>query len=150
LGFDGQDLYFSEARSMPPFWAGADGDDAIGAFFLALLVGGAFTGMCCIAWSYETSSLTELVLWRLSSLAGLGYLILVLTVFAFFLTLDELDHFASCNPVTELPMNYVLILSALLYAILRVVSIVLAVRELSVTYEGMYRVVQWTDFIPHL
>jgi hypothetical protein len=134
---------FQESKSVPPFWAENYNHQYLQVSLKPLLVGIAFAGINCIAWSYETSTTPELVLWRLSSLAGPGFQILTKSALVF---INKVER----RSVSELLMNHLLILLALLYAILRVASIVLAVRELSMTFEGMYRVVQWTDFIPHI
>lgn len=147
-------VYFDAIQSpnvkqVPIFYSGWPSNDEIFlATFISFLIGGIFAGINCIAWSYTTSSFTEIVLWRISSLAVFGLLLFgcisLLLHLCFFKSLKW--HVSDSRRV----MGRLILLSGLLYMAARIVSIVLAFMELKRPPSSTYDTISWIQSIPHI
>jgi hypothetical protein len=126
-------------------------------FWWTCLIGSLFAGINCIAWSYEspTLSLTELFLWRLSSLAGISLALQLIVTFLMARIVenrnDDREDWRR-SYITETFLAWTMTLWAVIYVTFRIISIVLAIRELTAAplQLGIYESVHWVDLIPHV
>lgn len=149
LGTGDNYVILPNLQQVPIFYSGNPTDGPIfQASATAFLVGGAVAGINCIAWSYETSSFTELVLWRLSSLALLGHLLF--GFMSFFLCIVFEVVFKYRFDLIDRILAHSFLISGLLYAAARIQSIILAFMELRMLPLGAYRIPYWINFVPHV
>lgn len=149
VGFDDDSVRLSSAKQVPMFYSGRPyDDDIIFANAAALVIGGIFAGLNCIAWSYDAPSFAELVLWRISSLAVFGLLLLVGVSLLIQICLAEFLKWQDSDDFSVL--RCMLLLSGFLYMVARVLSIVLAFMELRSAPSSTYDTVSWIRFIPHV
>lgn len=135
-------------KYVPMFYSGRPTESQVlVANSVALLIGSAFAGINCIAWSHESPLFTELVLWRLSSLAIFGLFFLG-CISAFLVW--SLEFMLEWNyRRSDWLVSRLLLLYGLLYGAARILSIVLAFIELRSLPSGAYETFYWVDFIPH-
>jgi hypothetical protein len=140
-------------KQVPMFYAG-DSEDrrAFDAWCISWFVGAVFSGILCITWSYPASSLAELVIWRLCSLSGIAFFIFFLGCALLYDYLDNLDigRWGFNSEGSEAVVGLFALFLVLAYVTARVVTIYLAVKDLTRSPSETFEVVYWTDFIPHI
>ena len=140
VGGQDNDVNLSLEDRVPRFWANTTDDETmITADLIVLGVGVCFGAIHCIAWIFSLPTHTELLIWRISSVAITAVPIYI--PLASFLA-DWMGgiHFAI---ILILP-------TGILYIIARVVTLVLAFTSLRGLPPGAYETVHWTTFIPHV
>ena len=141
------DVDLSREDRIPRFWA----DDQRGeyystAVFIVLQVGVCFGAVHCIAWDFLFPTHTELLMWRISSVA-----ITALPIYIFLMTLlgnwlSNMDFDKSSATVLYVgPLS-----GCLLYIIARMVTLALALTSLRGLPSGAYETVHWTTLLPHV
>jgi hypothetical protein len=147
-GFTGEYAHLPQLGRVPTFYGGdRQHYSPTGSFLYVCSIAGMFAGIMCIAWSYEAPSNIELLLWRLSCLAGIG---LVLQFNATFLVLGFLKDLEIFRPFLYLTEAILAWTMTVVYVIFRVMSIVLAVRELNTAPLGIFETIHWVELIPHV
>lgn len=150
LGSEDPQLALFRVRKVPMFYGGglqSDLEYEFGQTLGTLLVGGVFMAINCIAWSYQTTSLTELVGWRLCSLSILGCTLfggITACISGMFQATPYIHEF--WPPL----LRWLMLLLTSLYVISRIALIILAVVELKKLPSDAYEVVHWTTLIPHI
>ena len=141
----------SDEKQVPIFYA-AKPDKAQRdlAAAISVIVAMIFGGIHCFAWSLQFPSHAEQLLWRVSSIAILGYPgILGLTFLFESLWVKYYKH-----PITDITSRrYLIVLFVLgipVYVAGRVILVVLAFATLRSLPQGAYGTPQWTIFIPHI
>jgi hypothetical protein len=151
LGAQDDWVNLHKRTKVPIFYSGKPaGNELLTADVITLAAGVVFGAIHCIAWSFDPSH-TELLLWRLSSIAITAVpALLVLSLILWYLLLTE------CSPVFR-PLHALLgtiirsvPLSGLLYVAARLTTIVLAFINLSSLPPGAFQAVHWTTLILHL
>ena len=133
---------------VPMFWA----DDRRGEYYLiadgiVLGVGVCFGAIHCIAWHFSFPTHTELLMWRISSVAITAVPIYILLMFFFGIWLGKVmdsDKFGS-TIIYFGPLS-----GGILYIIARAITLVLAFTSLKDLPPAAYETVHWTTFIPHV
>lgn len=136
------DLRKKGLTQVPTFYAGNPEQHLILlADFIALMIALVFGAIHCIAWSFTFPSHTELLLWRISSVA----IVVVPFIFAILVGLFAFD---------ERQMSKVVIFGAVLgipcYILARIVLLALAFTTLRSLPPTAYETVNWLTFIPHV
>lgn len=134
---------------VPRFYGGRRYNNKVGLSLICVcLLASAFAGINCIAWSYESSTLIELGLWRLASIAGIAFFLHIPVTFLF---LDAVWEHWHRMPYSTF-LAWTTILWAVIYVFFRVTSIVIAIRELNAapTQLGIYEAIPWVELIPHV
>ncbi|KAJ7346323.1 hypothetical protein DFH08DRAFT_213168 [Mycena albidolilacea] len=127
---------------VPAFWSSHDEPPPETAF-AAMLVGVVFGAIHCAAWNASFLSPTERILWRVSAVVVAGYpALLVIPHGVGHLRWDghTHDHVSFASQV----------LGVALYAMFRIVLIVLPLIALRSVDKGLLIDVDWTLYIPHL
>ena len=141
---EGVDL--SHEDRVPRFWANNTGSVAAIADFIALGLGVCFGAIHCIAWDFSFPTHTELLIWRISSVAITAVPVYVpfVTIFGGFL--------ATVRPgnVLEVCFYFFILSGGILYILARAVTLILAFTSLRDLPPGAYETVHWTTFIPHV
>jgi hypothetical protein len=137
IGRGGGHLILFQSKDIPTFYGGGFyGEDEPISSLVTLMVGGVFAGITCIGWSHQTSSLIELVGWRVCSLALPGIALLAMAFVPI------------CGLLSDL--RWSVLLGTFLYTTSRLLLVVLALLELRSLPSDAYEVVQWTALIPHV
>lgn len=149
FGWQDDCICLSRSKITPMFYSGKPTDDQM--FIssgIGILLGNVFAAIHCIAWSFVSPTLTQLVLWRLCSLAILGIVLFLLGAFLSAAVNEKaLEMLNDCPGRT---FFQVLLLGwVLVYMISRMGSLVLAFMELRAPPPGVHQTVYWTNFIPH-
>jgi hypothetical protein len=140
-----------EMTKVPMFYSGRPGgNEGSIADLITLAAGVVFGAIHCIAWSFDFGSRTELLLWRLSSIAIT--VVPALFVLAFGIGLIAHKGFLKNIFVFVLGVLVIFVLpfSALLYVAARLTTVILAFTNLASLPPGAYQTVHWTTLIPHL
>ena len=134
----------SHKNRVPRFWSDTTDEDVIIAHLIMLGVGVCFGAVHCIAWHFSFPTHTELLIWRISSVAITALPLYIPLMIGFGMLLGvSID--------TENLYATVVYLSAgLLYILARAVTLVLAFTSLRDLPPGAYESVHWTTFIPHV
>ena len=145
-GNQDRDVDLSCEEKVPRFWADTTVDDDVySADFTVASVGVCFGAIHCIAWVFSFPTHTELLIWRMSSVAITAtpiYIFFMLSLAALFSMKSE--KFADV-------VGFLGFLSAgILYILSRAVTLVLAFTSLRDLPPGAYETVRWTTFIPHI
>lgn len=146
----------SNSKKVPMFYAGDPEDNkSSGAWFIAWMIGGGvFSAILCITWSYKasTSSLAELVIWRLCSLSGVTFFLLFVALALLYDYWDNLDvgWKVSSSAWYENGIGTLVFLFVVSYIVSRITTIFLAIWELRTPPAGTYETVHWTNYIPHI
>ena len=142
-GSQDDDVNLSREDRVPRFWANTtDGEQAI-ADLIVLGMGICFGAIHCIAWLFSFPSHTELLMWRISSVAITAVPIYIPLMFYLGIWLADKDF-------GETVLYFGPLSGGILYIIARAVTLVLAFTSLRELPPGAYETVHWTTFIPHV
>jgi hypothetical protein len=156
FGYTYDNVYFPDGRTVPRFYTGgnqSNPDRSAGHFFIVLSLSILFAAINCIAWPYDDKNglpLVEVVFWRLSSFAGVGFWLISAQSLFVVGIMDEFD-WSNCDSFfCDAIIVWILTFWALICVLLRITSFVLAIRELNTSASVMLDTVDWTYFIPHV
>ena len=140
VGGQDNDVNLSLEDRVPRFWANTTDDETmITADLIVLGVGVCFGAIHCIAWIFSLPTHTELLIWRISSVA--------ITAVPIYIPLASF----LADWMGGIYFAIILILpTGILYIIARVVTLVLAFTSLRDLPPGAYETVHWTTFVPHV
>ena len=141
IGGQDEDVDLSHQDRVPRFWAD-NTEDFLVADFPVLGVGVCFGAIHCIAWAFQFPTHTELLMWRISSVAITAVPIYIFLGIFLAAWVDNADI-----SVTEVIL---FLPPSILYIFARAVTLVLAFTSLRNLPPGAYETVHWTTFIPHI
>ena len=146
-GLQDENVNLSHEDRVPRFWADDQDGHFIVADLIVLGVGVCFGAIHCIAWVFPFPTHTDLLMWRISSVAITAVPIYIpLTFFLGVLLGGMMSLEKSANTVFySAPL-----IGGIPYIIARVVTLVLAFKSLRDLPPGAYETVHWTTFIPHV
>ena len=127
---------------IPTFYADPEDGAFLVAFFICLpVVGGVFGGIHCVGWFFDFPSSAEAMLWRVSSA--------VLTVVAFLspIIVAILVYLSDIQEYFSVAVGAIFLLVYVVSRLLLVVEAFISLRHLT---PGMFALVKWTSFIPHI
>jgi hypothetical protein len=150
-------------KAVPTFYSGKPGSGrTFQSLFFAFSVALVRSAILGIAWSYgihqtaasasatEPISVAELVLWRVSTLAPCGFMLLCLiTIIAAFI-IEPLFHDSNLFKPYKFALQSMLLFLGVFYVIARNMSLVLGFMELRFVSTDAYETVYWTSCIPHI
>ena len=140
------DVDLSREDRVPRFWADDRSENFVPADFTVLGIGVCFGAIHCIAWHFSFPTHTELLMWRVSSVAITALPIFIsLTVFLSIWLINTYFHKLGITIIYFGPLS-----GGILYIIARVVTLVLALTSLRDLPPGAYETVHWTTLIPHV
>ena len=138
----------SRANSVPMFWAdNRSGEHVVIADSIVLGVGVCFGAIHCIAWHFSFPTPTELLMWRISSVAITAVPIYIPLMFFLGVLLGGLMN---SDKLGVTVFYFGPLSGGILYIIARAVTLVLAFTSLRDLPPGAYQTVHWTTFIPHV
>ena len=146
VGNQDEDVDLSREDRVPMFWANTTGEDAAIADLIVVGVGVCFGAIHCIAWVFDFPTHTELLIWRISSVAITSVPIYVPLIVILAVWLDDMDFDRSAIIIGYLGPLF----GGILYILARVVTLILAFTSLRGLPPGAYETVHWTTFIPHV
>lgn len=117
-------------------------------FVCSHLVGGVFSAILCLAWTDDYSTSEMLTLWRFCSLAGFSFFFALLVVCPTLIILDSMKILKV--DVAFLGYKLLVILITVLYIGVRIVTIILAVKDLKLAPPRTFEEVLWSGYIPHI
>ena len=147
IGGQDEDVNLSHEDRVPRFWANSSDREFAIADAIVLGVGVCFGAIHCIAWVFSFPTHTELLIWRISSVAITAvpiYLPMMLFLGGFLR--GVMDFGISGGAVSY----FGALSGGILYIIARGVTLVLAFTSLRDLPPGAYEIVHWTTFIPHI
>ncbi|KIM21634.1 hypothetical protein M408DRAFT_29395 [Serendipita vermifera MAFF 305830] len=148
-----QDNYITlrDQRSIPRFWSGRLGSLLGQAGMGPSILGAAFGAVHCIAWASQFPSGAEFVLWRLSCVSMITFPFIV-TVFCtcWIMGWGMKGGSPTSMGIVLAICVVLLILSASLYTISRIATLVISFTTLRSLPPTAFMTVDWTTFIPHI
>ena len=146
IGDRDRDVNLSREDRVPRFWANTtNGEELAIADCTVLGVGVCFGAIHCIAWHFSFPTHTELLMWRISSVAIA--VVPVYTPLVFSIGGNLLTYFEIFGIIVAF---FGALSGGILYIIARAVTLVLAFTSLRDLPPGAYDTVHWTTFIPHV
>ena len=145
IGGQDQRVNMSREDRVPRFWANSTADNAWIADIIVFGVGICFGAIHCIAWGFSFPTHTELLIWRVSSVAITAVPVYIPLMFGLAAWLENMgfDTIGTIALFSVLP-------AGLLYIIARVFTLVLALTSLGDLPPGAFDTVHWSTFIPHV
>ena len=144
-GYQDEGVNLSREDKVPRFWANSTVNSVLIADFIMLGVGICFGAIHCIAWGFSFPTHTELLMWRVSSVAITALPVLVPLMIGLGGWFKSMDF----DTIGDIALTSVLP-AGLLYIIARVLTLVLALTSLRDLPPGAFDTVHWTTFIPHV
>ena len=141
IGSQDEDVDLSRKDRVPKFWANTTDDDDLAADIIMLGVGVCFGAIHCIAWIFSLPTHTELLIWRISSVAITAVPIYIPVTLL--LGYCQGMEYGGTAIISTVPPG-------ILYILARAVTLVLAFISLRDLPPGAYETVHWTTFIPHV
>ena len=133
---------------VPMFWAdNRSGEYVVIADSIVLGVGVCFGAIHCIAWHFSFPTPTELLMWRISSVAITAVPVYIPLMIGLGALLGELMN---SDKLGFTVIYFGPLSGGILYIIARAVTLVLAFTSLRHLPPGAYQTVHWTTFIPHV
>ena len=145
-GLQDADVDLRREDRVPRFWANSDENNAIIANMIVLVVGVCFGAIHCVSWGFPFPTHTELLMWRLSSVA----ITAVPTYISLGLPLATVLEMMGLKKFTMTVLYFCPLSGGILYILTRAVTLVLAFTSLRDLPPGAYETVYWTTFIPHI
>ena len=146
IGAQDDNVNLSHEDRVPRFWANSAAGEQVTADLIMLGVGVCFGAIHCIAWHFSFPTHTELLMWRISSVAITAVPVYVPLVLFFG---DGLGNIGFENLALTI-LIFGPLSGGILYIIARAVTLVLAFTSLRDLPPGAYETVHWTTFIPHV
>jgi hypothetical protein len=146
-------VYFRNGRTVPRFYTGSNIYGPSRHFFIVPSLSIVFAAINCIAWPYDDGgalSLIEVVFWRLSSFAGVGYWLISVQSLLTLGIVGELKWIKENSFFYKALRAWILSIWALIYVLLRLASFIIAIRELTVGAGLSLDTPHWTYSIPHV
>ena len=137
----------SREDRVPMFWSDDESDDFLTADGIVLLVGVCFGAIHCIAWHFSLPTPTELLMWRISSVAITAVPVYIPLMILLGFLLAGLTDFDKSGTTF---IYFGPLFGGILYIIAWAVTLVLAFTSLRDLPPGAYQTVHWTTFIPHV
>ena len=146
VGLQDDDVNMSREDRVPRFWANTTGGEEIAIADLTVLgVGVCFGAIHCIAWHFSFPTHTELLMWRISSVAITAVPVYIPLAFSLGGGLVDMNE-----KIGEFFIYFSGLSGGMLYILARAVTLVLAFTSLRDLPPGAYETVHWTTFIPHI
>ena len=145
-GFQDKDVNLSHEDRVPRFWANSTDSEQETANIIVVWVGVCFGAIHCIAWHFSFPTHTELLIWRISSIAITS--VPIYTILG--LVLAGLLEGMGFNKFADAVGYFSPLFSGILYILARAATLVLAFISLRDLPPGAYETVHWTTFIPHV
>ena len=147
IGVQDGDVNLSREDKVPIFWANSAADEQITADLITLGVCVCFGAIHCIAWLFSFPTHTELLMWRISSIAITAAPIYISLMF--FLA-GLLGGILDLEKSAYIVFYSAPVIGSILYILARAITLVLAFTSLRDLLPGAYETVRWTTFIPHI
>ena len=145
-GFQDEDVDLSRKDKVPRFWANStDDEDVFIANFMVFGVGICFGAIHCVAWLFSLPTQTELLIWRISSIAITAVPIYIPLMLGLGGWLGD-----TYTTFSIIVVFWGAFSGVILYVLARGVTLVLAFTSLRDLPPGAYETVHWTTFIPHV
>ena len=147
-----QDDYvnLNQEDKVPRFWANSTENNAGIADLIVLGVGVYFGAIHCIAWHFSFPTHTELLIWRVSSVAITAIPFYIPLMFGLAIPLNNMNKFDTAASIIAGIAILSLFPAGLLYILAKVFTLVLAFTSLRELPPGAFDTVHWTTFIPHI
>ena len=145
---EGNEVYLSDEDRVPMFWAdNRSSEYVLIANGIVLGVGVCFGAIHCIAWHFSFPTPTELLMWRISSVAITAVPVYIPLMMGLGGVLGGLMDFDKAGATF---LYFGPLFGGILYIIAQAVTLVLAFTSLKDLPPGAYETVHWTTFIPHV